>query len=89
MCKRRWQATQKLTAHVGGAVTVIPPNIWQDNFLTGSTPYAIYPRRVSSAAAPFSYGFQIPPSQLPNVYTPDGTNIFATNDPKAVPARTR
>ncbi len=83
-----WQATQKLIAHVGGAVTVIPPNIWQDNFLTGSTPYVIYPRRVSSSAAPFSYGYQIPSSQLPNVYTPDGTNIFATNNPKAVPSNT-
>src|SRR3954447_14737900 len=48
-----WQATQKIMAHVGGAVTVIPPNIWQDNFLTGSSPYAVYPRRVSSAPAPF------------------------------------
>jgi hypothetical protein len=83
-----WQATQKLTAHVGGAVTVIPPNIWQDNMLTGGTPYAVYPRRVSSATAPFSYGYQITSSQLPNVYTPDGTNIFATNNPKAVPSNT-
>jgi hypothetical protein len=83
-----WQATQKIMAHVGGAVTVIPPNIWQDNFLTGSTPYVIYPRRVSSAPAPFSYGYQISPSQLPNVYTPDGTNIFATDNPKAVPSNT-
>jgi Carboxypeptidase regulatory-like domain len=83
-----WQATQKLTAHVGGAVTVIPPNIWQDNMLTGGTPYAVYPRRVSSATAPFSYGYQITSAQLPNVYTPDGTNIFATNNPKAVPSNT-
>ncbi|MGA9584445.1 MAG: TonB-dependent receptor [Terracidiphilus sp.] len=83
-----WLATQKLTAHVGGAVTVIPPNIWQDNFLTGSTPYVIYPRRVSSAPAPFSYGYQITPSQLPDVYTPSGTNIFATNTPKSVPSNT-
>jgi hypothetical protein len=83
-----WQATQKIMAHVGGAVTVIPPNIWQDNFLTGSTPYVIYPRRVSSAPAPFNYGYQISPSQLPNVYTPDGTNIFATDNPKAVPSNT-
>lgn len=83
-----WQATQKITAHVGGAATVIPPNIWQDNFLTGSTPYVIYPRRVSSASAPFGYGYQIASSQLPNVYTPGGTNIFATNNPKAVPSNT-
>ena len=48
---------KKMQAHAGGAVTVIPPNIWQDNFLTGSTPFVIYPRRVSSAAAPIAYGF--------------------------------
>ena len=83
-----WQATQKLTAHVGGAVTVIPPNIWQDNFLTGATPYVIYPRRVSSAPAPFSYGYQITSSQLPKVYTPSGADIFATNTPKSVPSNT-
>jgi len=29
---------------MGGAITVIPPNIWQDNLLTGSTPYVVYPR---------------------------------------------
>jgi len=83
-----WQATQKITVHLGGAMTVIPPNIWQDNMLTGSTPYVIYPRRVSSSAAPFGYGYQITSSQLPNVYTPDGTNIFATPNPKAVPSNT-
>jgi len=30
-----WQVTDKLQAHVGGGITVIPPNIYQDNFLTG------------------------------------------------------
>jgi hypothetical protein len=25
-----------LHLHAGGGITVIPPNIWQDNFLTGS-----------------------------------------------------
>ena len=83
-----WQVSNKLTAHAGGAITVIPPNIWQDNFLTGSTPYAIYPRRVSSAMAPFEYGYQITSSQLPSVYTPDGANIFANGGSKTVPANT-
>jgi hypothetical protein len=83
-----WQVDSKLTAHAGGAITTIPPNIWQDNFLTGSTPYVIYPRRVSSSTAPFSYGFQITPSQLPDPYTPDGQNIFAAGNSKKVPANT-
>ena len=56
----------------------IPPNIWQDNFLTGSTPFVVYPRLLSASNAPIHYGFQITPSKLPPVYTPSGANIFAS-----------
>jgi hypothetical protein len=73
-----WQVTNKLQAHAGGAITVIPPNIWQDNFLTGSTPFAVYPRLLSAASAPISYGFQITPAELPRAYTPAGVDIFAS-----------
>ena len=83
-----WQVTSNFTAHAGGGITVIPPNIWQDNFLTGSTPFAIYPRRLSSSTAPINYGYQITPSQLPQTYTPDGTNVFASGKTNAVPANT-
>ncbi|MDE3202134.1 MAG: carboxypeptidase regulatory-like domain-containing protein [Acidobacteriota bacterium] len=71
-----WQATSNLSFHVGGGVTTIPPNIWQDNFLTGSTPFAVYPRRTSSSTAPLAYGFQITSAQVPNTYSPDGQNIL-------------
>ncbi|HEY1767419.1 MAG TPA: carboxypeptidase regulatory-like domain-containing protein [Terracidiphilus sp.] len=71
-----WQVTNKLQAHAGGGITVIPPNIWQDNFLTGSTPFAVMPRLLSAANAPIPYGFQIAPSQLPQAETPAGANIF-------------
>ena len=83
-----WQVTDKLQAHVGGGITVIPPNIYQDNFLTGSTPFVVYPRLVSSANFPIPYGFQITPAQLPRVYTPTGQDIFASGNPKAVPGNT-
>jgi Carboxypeptidase regulatory-like domain len=82
------QLTNSLVAQAGGAVTVIPPNIWQDNFLTGSTPFVVYPRVVAASGAPLSYAFQITPSQLPRVYTPDGTDIFASGNPKVVPPNT-
>jgi hypothetical protein len=82
------QITSNLTAHAGGAITVIPPNIWQDNFLTGATPFAVYPRVVATASQPVPYGFQISSSQLPTVYTPSGANIFASRNTKAVPANT-
>jgi hypothetical protein len=83
-----WQVTSKLQAHAGGAITVIPPNIWQDNFLTGSTPFAVYPRLVATSNAPISYGFQITPSQLPAAYTPSGQNIFASGKTTTVAPNT-
>ena len=83
-----WRVTDKLRAHAGGALTVIPPNIWQDNFLTGSTPFAVYPRLTAAKGAPIQYGFQITPSQLPGVYTPSGVNIFPSHNTKDVPSNT-
>jgi hypothetical protein len=83
-----WQVTNKLSAHVGGGITIIPPNIWQDNFLTGSTPFAVYPRLLSASDAPINYGFQITPSQLPNTYTPQGVNIFASGKTTTVAPNT-
>ncbi|HTA80364.1 MAG TPA: carboxypeptidase regulatory-like domain-containing protein [Terracidiphilus sp.] len=83
-----WQVTNKLQAHAGGAITVIPPNIWQDNFLTGSTPFAVYPRLLSASSAPVNYGFRITPAELPQAYTPAGVNIFASGKTTTVPANT-
>ncbi|MGA2534962.1 MAG: TonB-dependent receptor [Terracidiphilus sp.] len=83
-----WQVTKNFSAHAGGGITVIEPNIWQDNFLTGSTPFAVYPRLVSESDAPIEYGFQITPSELPNTYTPAGVNVFASGQTKTVPANT-
>lgn len=72
-----WQVNSKISAHAGGGITVIPPNIWQDNFLTGSTPFAVYPRRLSSSNAPINYGYKITPAQLPKAYTPGGVDILS------------
>jgi len=83
-----WKVTDKLRAHAGGGLMVIPPNIWQDNFLTGSTPFVVYPRLAAAKGAPIQYGFQITPAQLPNVYTPSGVEIFPAHDTKDVPPNT-
>jgi hypothetical protein len=83
-----WQVTSKLQAHAGGGITAIPPNMWQDNSLTGSTPFAVYPRLLSASGAPISYGFQITPSQLPHVYTPAGADIFASGKTTTVAPNT-
>jgi hypothetical protein len=83
-----WNAPHEVKVHAGGAITVIPPNIWQDNFLTGSTPFAVYPRVNASRNGEIAYGFQITPDELPQTYTPTGENVFASGDPKKVPANT-
>lgn len=83
-----WNAPRQLRVHAGGGITVIPPNIWQDNFLTGSTPFAIYPRVNAAQSGEIAYGFQITPDELPQTYTPAGTNVFASGDPRKVPANT-
>jgi hypothetical protein len=71
-----WHASTNTTVHIGGGLTSIPPNIWQDNMLTGGTPFVIYPRVTSTSVAPLSYGFQITPSQLPRTYTTSGQDMF-------------
>jgi len=83
-----WNAPQAVHVHMGGAITVIPPNIWQDNLLTGSTPYVVYPRVNAAQNGEIAYGFQITPNELPPVYNTAGVNVLASGDPKRVPANT-
>ena len=72
----------------GAAVTTIPPNIWQDNMQTGNLPFVFSPRVTAGPAAFVPYGFQFTPAQVPRVYTPDGTDIFANRRSNDVPANT-
>jgi hypothetical protein len=83
-----WKATDKLHVHVGGGLTTIPPNIWQDNALTGAVPFVIYPHVTAAKGFPVLYGFQITSAELPNFYTPSGQNVFASGKPENVPANT-
>ncbi len=83
-----WRATDTLHLHVGGGITTIPPNIWQDNFLTGATPFVIYPHLTAAPGGLIPYGFQITSAQLPPFYTPSGQNVFASGKTDTVPANT-
>ena len=83
-----WQAAKDFQVHAGGGITIIPPNIWQDNFLTGSTPFSVYPRLVAAQGAPVAYGFTITPAQLPEAYTTSGQKIFAAGSSKLVKPNT-
>jgi hypothetical protein len=83
-----YRFSDHLVGHVGGALTTIPPNIWQDNQLTGALPFVFYPRVTAAPGAQIQYGFQITPGQLPRVYTPAGVDIFARGRPNDVPPNT-
>lgn len=82
-----WAPGRNLTIQAGGGITVIPFSIWQDNLLTGSTPFADYPRRQSASATPLSYGFTITPAMLPKAYDLNGNDILA-NGSKKIPLNT-
>ena len=83
-----WQPGSGFWLRAGGGLTTIPPNIWQDNLLTGAAPYVDYPRITAAAGAPLLVGTRITPADLPGVYTPGGVNILASGNSKDVPANT-
>ncbi|MDQ2775922.1 MAG: TonB-dependent receptor [Acidobacteriota bacterium] len=86
--KLAWRPRRNLEITVGGTITTIPPNIWQDNFLTGGAPFTIYPRLTAAPGSPIAFGVPITPGELPTIQTPSGANIFASGNSKAVPANT-
>jgi len=83
-----WQASKDFWIRAGGGLTTIPPNIWQDNLLTGAAPYVDYPRITAAPGAPLPIGTAIAPANLPGVFTPAGVNILASGDSKKVPDNT-
>ncbi len=83
-----WQAAHDLWLHAGGGLSSIPPNIWQDNMLTGAAPYVDYPRLTAAPGFPVLVGTQITPAQLPPVYNLSGVNVLASGNSRSVPANT-
>ncbi len=83
-----WAVAPNTTAHIGGAITTLLVNLWQDNLITGSTPFVVYPRLTAAPGQFISYGMTITPQELPAVYTPNGQLIFATGNSKQVAPNT-
>ena len=83
-----WRVKGSLHLHAGGGITTIPPNIWQDNFLTGAVPYVIYPHITPTAGAVIPYGFQITSAQLPTFYSLSGQNVYASGKTNTVAPNT-
>jgi hypothetical protein len=74
--------------HVGGAVTRLIPNLWQDNFLTAAIPYVFAPSIFAQPGEPIAFQNTFVPLNLPTAYDVEGRPIFATGRTEDVPANT-
>ena len=81
-----WRLTGTTLLRAGAGVTTLLTNLYQDNVLTGGTPYVFYPRLTAASSQPIPFGLAITSQELPPVYTPGGSLVFASGNSKQVPA---
>ncbi len=83
-----WQVDKQTVVRAGGAITPLLPNLWQTNCVTAGLPFtvALYEAAVPGAPVPFRTSVQS--IQVPDVFTPDGRNVFASGRSTDVPANT-
>jgi hypothetical protein len=83
-----WRPAQNTLVRAGGAITTILVNLWQNNALTGGTPFVVYPRLTAAPGQFLPFGVLIAPDQLPTVYDTSGAEVFSSGDSKKVPGNT-
>jgi hypothetical protein len=62
--------------HAGAAITSLVPNLWQDNFLTGSMPFIFTPYVNALPGVSLPFQNAVTPVALPAVYTSAGQLLF-------------
>jgi hypothetical protein len=79
-------ATKHTTLHAGGAITTILPNLWLQNYVTGSFPLIFQPvvTALPGVAVPFQNS--VIPETLPPVYTTQGQPLFGSGTSANLPA---
>ena len=79
-------ATKRTTLHAGGAITTILPNLWLQNYVTGSFPLIFQPvvTALPGVAVPFQNSAVR--ETLPPVYTTQGQPLFASGTSANLPA---
>ncbi len=83
-----YSASTHTTLHLGGSITTMLPNLWQDNFVTASLPFAttLYESAQPNVALPFQNSLR--PVTLPPAYSTSGQQLFANGTTTDVPANT-
>ncbi|MBZ5679940.1 MAG: TonB-dependent receptor [Acidobacteriia bacterium] len=82
-------ATKHTVLHVGGAITTIVPNLWQDNFLTGGLPFATSLFATALPGIPLPFQNSAVPVNLPTPYTTGGQPLFPTGKATGVAPNTQ
>jgi Carboxypeptidase regulatory-like domain len=79
-------ATNRTTLHAGGAITTILPNLWLQNYVTGSFPFVFQPIITARPSVPVPFQDAVVPETLPPVYTTQGQLLFASGTSANLPA---
>ncbi len=74
--------------HVGAAITTRLTNLFQEDFETGGTPFAIQPSVTAKPGAPVPFENSVTHLNLPLPYTPSGQLVFPTGRTSDVPPNT-
>ena len=79
-------ATKRTTLHAGGGITTILPNLWLQNYVTGSFPFVFQPIVTALPDVPVPFQNAVVPETLPPVYTTQGEPLFASGSSANLPA---
>ena len=75
--------------HASGGLMSIIPNLWQDNFLTGSMPFIFTPFLTALPGVSLPFENAVVPLNLPPVYTSAGALLFPQGRSTVVPPNTQ
>jgi hypothetical protein len=83
-----YSLTRQTVFHLGGAITTLLPNLWQDNFLTAAMPYVFSPSIYAQPQQPIAFQDAFVPLTLPTAYNLQGQPVFADGRSQDVPPNT-
>jgi hypothetical protein len=84
-----WQMTEHTVWHVGGAISTILPDLWQDNSVTGGLPYIVIPLVTAHPSVALPFNNSVTPVTFPPIYTVGGQQPYEEGPSTAVPPNTQ
>ncbi|MCI0625972.1 MAG: TonB-dependent receptor [Acidobacteria bacterium] len=83
-----WGVAKNTLFRVGGALTTLLPNAYQDNFIVASIPYVFRPFIAASSKSPVPFQNGVSGFKFPSILTPQGDLIYASGRSTDVGANT-